>query len=184
MELNHPEDRLIDLFEDVTPLEPINMDSGLPPAIESADTTPNGLPSESSSLPSNTGTLSPHPSIAAATPGSTLFNHISGTSSCSSTSSGPTITINTESPPSHFSGHAVKTSGSTTSTVTPGSTPSRHESGTHVVLIIITMYLYEVFLQFVGMHIHHLHQYLMLFQSILFSMCLLPQLKKILRPPE
>ena len=34
VELNHPEDRLIDHFENVTPLELCNMDSGLPPVTE------------------------------------------------------------------------------------------------------------------------------------------------------
>ena len=132
MELNHPEDRLIDHFEDVTPLEPSNMDSGFPPVTKSAGTIPNALPSESSSLMSNTESLSPYSSTPATIPES---NHISGTLSCSSKSSEPTITVVPESPLSPFSGHAVKTSESITSTVTPA---SRHESGTLVVLIITT----------------------------------------------
>ena len=84
MELNHPEDRLIDHFPNVTPLEPCNMDSGFPPVTESAVTTLNALPSESSSLTPNNESLPPHSSTPATIPDS---DHTSGTLFCSSNSS-------------------------------------------------------------------------------------------------
>jgi len=61
IELNHPEDGLVDLFPDVTPLEPLNMDSDLPE--ERLSATFNTLPSESSELLPQTGSVSPCLSI-------------------------------------------------------------------------------------------------------------------------
>ena len=76
VELNHPEDRLVDLFPDVTPLEPLNMDLCL--AEERCPAAFNTLPLESSDPLPHTETASP--CTATTMPSSTVNNHLLETS--------------------------------------------------------------------------------------------------------
>jgi len=80
VELNHPEDRLVDLFPDVTPLEPLNMNSCLPE--ERCPAASNTLPLESSDPLPHTETVSPRTTEENATMllSSTVNNHLFETS--------------------------------------------------------------------------------------------------------
>ena len=155
IEQNHPDDRLIDLFPDATPFEPLSLEcsdllshtrtisltretAAILGSVQSNDTSgilsgltvsndTSGTFSGSTVINDASGTLSTSPTReTAAIPGSTVNSGTSGTLFTPTTSGEPAITINPPESMPHQLSCPI-----TTSTVTPGLTPFCHKVGTY-----------------------------------------------------